>query len=83
MQSKMKPDLQTDALCLMEKFVAGISHLEDKTRQGYRKAVLSFISFLGEGSAGRPFPQTIKQETIVGWLKKVTEIHCTDSAPIN
>ena len=79
MQSKMKPDLQTDALCLMGKFVEGISHLEDKTRQGYRKAILSFITFLEEGSTGKPFPQAIKQETIVGWLKKVTEIHSTDT----
>ena len=79
MQSKMKTDLETDALCLMDKFVDGISHLQDKSRQSYRKAILSFITFLGEDSAGKPFPETVKQETIVGWLKQVAETYCMDT----
>lgn len=80
MPSEMRTDLETDTLSSwVERFTNGIAHLEQKTRQGYRKTILSFVSFLVEGSPEKPLSQTITQEAIVGWLKKLADTYCTDT----
>ncbi len=71
MASRAKTDLETEVLPLVERFANGIAHLEQRTRLGYRQAVLSFVSFLAESSGDEPLSQTITEETIAGWLKQL------------
>jgi integrase/recombinase XerD len=69
--SRAKTDLETEVLSWVERFTNGIAHLEQRTRLGYRQAVLSFVSFLAESSGDEPFSQTITEETIAGWLRQL------------
>jgi len=79
MWSKIRTELKTDALSWVENFTNGIAHLEQKTRQSYRKTVLSFASFLTNVSPEKPLQETITQETIVGWLKQLADTYCIDT----
>lgn len=68
MEPTMEMNPQQQLLSLVEQFVTGIFHLEKRTTHGYRKPLISFITYLERNSAKLLFPMTIEQETIKGWI---------------
>jgi integrase/recombinase XerD len=71
MDTTIQMNPQQQLLSLIEQFVTGIFHLEKRTTQGYRKPLISFITYLKRNSVRLLFPMIIGQETIKGWIAEL------------
>lgn len=71
MKSKTKKDLTSQLQPCIEQFLAGLGHLKTKSRQEYRETIRLFIIYLDRSPARKSFPTTLKQKTIVQWLKQM------------
>ena len=79
MKRKREKNLMRQTLPWIELFIGSIPHLEEKTGYGYRKSLLSFITYMDKSPAKSSFPKAVKQETIAGWAKQLNARYSFDT----
>lgn len=71
MKSEIKGDFISDLQPWIEQFILSIPHLEETTRQRYRKTINLFLPRLDKSSTGKALSITVKLETITEWIKEM------------
>jgi len=79
MKRKTKTSLMQQMLPRVDQVIDMIAHLEEKTGYGYRKSLLSFITYLEKCPAKSTFPRTLKQKTIAGWARHLNARYSFDT----
>jgi integrase len=70
MQGKAEDNLGRRLAPWIEKFIAGIPHVQGSTRRTYRYHVKRFVRYLEASSVrGKRLPIALKRETMVAWLR--------------